>query len=136
MLCSAPPVRLSSPSRVCKSLKYKSSYYKGYDTSWQLPFDIIGRNGQKLNNKWSPHPVSYLSVAVDGFPNMFMALGPNSVIGAGLLMGILEFSVMYAVQATAKLQRERLKSMEAKASAVRDFDQYIEVIPPPASLKS
>ena len=67
---------------------------------------------------------------------MFMCLGPNSVIGAGLLLPILEFTVMYAVQATAKMQRERLKSMEAKASAVRDFDQYIEVITPPAPLKS
>ena len=73
--------------------------------------------------------MSYLSVAVDEFPNMFMALGPNSIIGAGLLMGILEFSVMYAVQAAAKMQRERLKSIEVKAKAVMDFDRYIEVRP-------
>ena len=66
-------------------------------------------------------------MAVDGFPNMFMSLGPNSVIGTGILLGILEAAVMYAVQATAKMQRERLKSMEPKASAVRDFDRYIEV---------
>ena len=66
-------------------------------------------------------------MCVDEFPNMFMALGPNSIIGAGLLMPILEFSVGYAVQAAAKMQRERLKSMEVKADAVRDFDQYIEV---------
>ena len=70
-----------------------------------------------------------MSVAVDEFPNMFMALGPNSIIGAGLLMGILEFSVMYAVQAAAKMQRERLKSIEVKAKAVMDFDRYIEVRP-------
>ena len=66
-------------------------------------------------------------MAVDGFPNMFMSLGPNSVIGTGILLGILEAAVMYAVQATAKMQRERLKSMEPKARAVRDFDRYIEV---------
>ena len=104
-----------------------TSRLTGYDTSWQLPFQIIGRNGVDLNEKWKPHPVSYLSVAVDEFPNMFMALGPNSIIGAGLLMGILEFSVMYAVQATAKLQRERLKSIEVKAQAVQAFDKYIDV---------
>lgn len=33
----------------------------------------------------------------------------------------------YAVQATLKLQRERLKSMEAKQEAVDDFDEYLEV---------
>ncbi|KAI1787765.1 FAD/NAD(P)-binding domain-containing protein [Ganoderma leucocontextum] len=98
----------------------------GYDTSWQLPFKIVGRNGVDLNEKWKPFPTSYLSMCVDGFPNMFMSLGPNSVIGAGVLLPILEFAVGYAVQATAKMQRERLKSMEVKLRAVQDFDKYIE----------
>ncbi|KAM5543782.1 hypothetical protein V8D89_002399 [Ganoderma adspersum] len=98
----------------------------GFDASWQLPFKIVGRNGVELNTKWKPYPTSYLSMCVDGFPNMFMSLGPNSVIGAGVLLPIIEYAVMYAVQATAKMQRERLKSMEVKLSAVKDFDNYIE----------
>ncbi|KAI0737196.1 flavin-binding monooxygenase [Daedaleopsis nitida] len=98
----------------------------GYDTSWQLPFKIIGRKGVDLNEKWKPYPTSYLSMCVDEFPNMFMCLGPNSIIGAGLLLPILEFTVMYAVQAAAKIQRERLKSMEVKPEAVKAFDEYIE----------
>ncbi len=101
--------------------------YTGYDTSWQLPFDIIGRNGVNLNEKWKPHPTSYLSMCVDEFPNMFMCLGPNSILGAGLVLPVLEYTVMYAVQATAKMQRERLKSIEAKPEVVRAFDDYIEV---------
>ena len=99
----------------------------GYETSFQLPFPIIGRGGLALNDQWTPHPVSYLSVAVDGFPNMFMSLGPNSVIGAGLLVPIIEYAIGYAVQATAKIQRERLKSMEVRAEVVREFDDYCEV---------
>ena len=66
-------------------------------------------------------------MAVDGFPNMFMCCGPNAVQGTGVLVGVLEVTILYAVQAIAKLQRERLKSMEPKVSAVRDFDRYIEV---------
>ncbi|TFK83066.1 FAD/NAD(P)-binding domain-containing protein [Polyporus arcularius HHB13444] len=98
----------------------------GYDVSWQLPFDIIGRNGVALNEKWKPYPTSYLGMCVDEFPNMFTVLGPNSLIGAGVLIPIIEAAVDYAVQATAKMQRERLKSIEVKVDAVRDFDQYIE----------
>ncbi len=101
--------------------------YTGFDASWQLPFKIIGRNGVDLNTKWKPHPTSYLSMCVDGFPNMFMSLGPNSVIGAGVLLPVIEAAVGYAVQATAKMQRERFKSMEVKLRAVQDFDRYIEV---------
>lgn len=92
-----------------------------------MPFQILGRGGIDINEKWKPHPVSYLSVAVDGFPNMFMTLGPNSGLASGMLTPLIEHQVMYAVQATAKLQRDRLKSMEVKPEAVRDFDQYIDV---------
>lgn len=66
-------------------------------------------------------------MAVDGFPNMFMSFGPNSGVGSGSLLALIEYQVMYAVQATAKLQRERLKSIEVKSEALRDFDQYLEV---------
>ena len=36
---------------------------------------------------------------------------------------------MYAVMATMKLQRERLKGIEAKPEAVNDFDAVIELGP-------
>lgn len=39
----------------------------------------------------------------------------------------MECQVEYAIQATLKLQRERLKSMEVKAEAVDDFEEYIDV---------
>lgn len=73
--------------------------------------------------------MSYLSIAVDGFPNLFMIAGPNSGPAAGSLIPLIEQQVMYAVQATAKLQRDRLKSIEVKPEAVQDFDQYLEVRP-------
>ncbi|KAI8971008.1 FAD/NAD-P-binding domain-containing protein [Trametes punicea] len=98
----------------------------GYDASYRLPMKILGRNGVDLNDKWTPHPVTYLSIAVDSFPNMFLLLGPNSNIATGSILANMEAQVKYAVQATAKLQRERLKSIEAKPEAVRDFDQYLE----------
>ncbi|KAI0737191.1 FAD/NAD-P-binding domain-containing protein [Daedaleopsis nitida] len=97
----------------------------GYDTSFQLPFEVVGRHGISLNQKWNPHPTSYLSVCVDGFPNMFMSLGPNSAVGSGSLLALIEFEVLYAVQAVAKMQRERLKSIEIKADAVKDYDEYL-----------
>lgn len=67
-----------------------------------------------------------MSIAVDGFPNMFQALGPNAGVGAGNLLLVMERQVDYAVAATLKVQRERLKSIEAKPEAVADFEEYIE----------
>ncbi|KAJ3753930.1 FAD/NAD-binding domain-containing protein [Lentinula raphanica] len=100
----------------------------GFDTSYKLPFAFIGRNGINLNDQFDPHPRTYLGIAVDGFPNWFAALGPNTGVGAGSLLIIIERQVDYAVAATLKMQRERIKSMEVKKKAVDDFDAYIEVI--------
>lgn len=58
---------------------------------------------------------------------MFQSIGPNSFIGAGNILLIMERQVDYAVAATLKLQRERLKSIEVKREAVDEFDKYIDV---------
>ncbi|KAI0704079.1 FAD/NAD-P-binding domain-containing protein [Earliella scabrosa] len=98
----------------------------GYDTSFQLPFKIIGRGGAELNARWRPYPVTYLTMCVDQFPNMFMVLGPNSATGSGSMLVMIEYEVMYAVQATLKMQRERLRSIEVRREALEDFDAYLE----------
>ncbi|KAJ7361384.1 hypothetical protein DFH08DRAFT_843982 [Mycena albidolilacea] len=98
----------------------------GFDTSYRLPFPIVGRGGVQLSDKYNPHPKSYLSIAVDGFPNWFQSNGPNSAVGSGSLLIVFERQVDYAVQATLKLQREHLKSIEIKPQAVADWDAYIE----------
>lgn len=71
--------------------------------------------------------MTYLSVCTDGFPNWFNSLGPNSLVGAGSLLLLIEREVEYAAAALLKMQRERLKSIEVKREAVEDFDQYLEV---------
>ncbi|KAI5825444.1 FAD/NAD(P)-binding domain-containing protein [Schizophyllum commune Tattone D] len=102
----------------------------GYDTSFQLGFPFIGKEGVDLKDKYTPHPRTYLAVAVDGFPNWFQSFGPNSGGGSGSLTATIEAQIGYAVKATAKLQRERLKSLDVKKEAVDDFDEYLEAFFP------
>ncbi|NJP92609.1 NAD(P)/FAD-dependent oxidoreductase [Nonomuraea sp. FMUSA5-5] len=40
--------------------------------------DIRGRGGRDIRTHWKDGPTSYLGVATEGFPNLFMVLGPNS----------------------------------------------------------
>ncbi len=40
--------------------------------------DIRGSDGQKLREKWAGGPVTYLGIAVSGFPNLVMLAGPQS----------------------------------------------------------
>ena len=99
----------------------------GYDTSFQYPFPIIGRGGVDIRSKWTPYPQTYLSICVDGFPNWFFSLGPNSAVGSGSLLALVEQQVEYAVAAAMKMQRERLKSVEVKAKSAGDYGRYVEV---------
>ncbi|KAJ3480196.1 hypothetical protein NLI96_g8512 [Meripilus lineatus] len=98
----------------------------GYDTTFHLPFPIIGKNGISLQDKWTPHPTTYLSTCIDDFPNYFFSLGPNSAVGSGSLLAVIEHQVDYAVMVGMKMQRERLKSVVVKKGAVEDFDEYLE----------
>ncbi|EIW74531.1 FAD/NAD(P)-binding domain-containing protein [Coniophora puteana RWD-64-598 SS2] len=98
----------------------------GYDTNYQYPFPIVGRNGKTLQDHYTPHPVTYLSLCTDGFPNWFNTLGPNSAIGSGALLCVIEKEVEYAAKVVQKMQRERIKSIDVKREAVEDFDRYLQ----------
>jgi cation diffusion facilitator CzcD-associated flavoprotein CzcO len=98
----------------------------GFDTTYKLPFPLIGRNNLTLSQAYTPHPRTYMSLAVHGFPNWFQFLGPNSGVGAGSLLVLIEKQVDYAVEAVGKIQREWIKSMEPTKDAVDDFDEYLE----------
>ncbi|WP_019928595.1 NAD(P)/FAD-dependent oxidoreductase [Nocardia sp. BMG111209] len=41
--------------------------------------DVRGSGGRTLREHWSEAPTTYLGVATNGFPNLFMVFGPNSV---------------------------------------------------------
>ena len=98
----------------------------GFDTSFQGRFPIIGRNGQNLQDRYRTRPETYLSVSVDGFPNFFQSLGPNSGLGNGSLLIILEAVQLYVGQILRKLATENVKTIEPKTVAVKNFTDYCD----------
>lgn len=98
----------------------------GFNTSAPPPFPVEGRDGQTVQQRFTPYPESYLSMGLDGFPNMFMLVGPNSVIGTGSLTIMLESFGDYIIKCIRKIQKENIKTMEPKAEAVRDFSTCVE----------
>ncbi|KAF5707179.1 monooxygenase [Fusarium mundagurra] len=97
----------------------------GFQTNYTPPFPVVGKQGVTLKEKFDPFPATYLTMTVDGFPNYFMMLGPNSAIGAGSLTCLLEAEGDYIVKCIRKLQKEDYITMEPKASRVQDFADYI-----------
>ena len=102
----------------------------GFDTSFQNRFPIYGVNGTSLNEAWRDCPSSYLGMTVDGFPNHFMSLGPNSGLGTGNLLMVLERQSTYFGACLAKMQTQNISAMTPKPTAVQNFtdfcDQYFK----------
>ncbi|KAI9510792.1 FAD/NAD-P-binding domain-containing protein [Russula earlei] len=102
----------------------------GFDTSFRYPFSVVGRGGYTLSERWAPAtdvagPEAYLSLAVDGFPNLFICGGPNSGVTSGSFVTLAEHVVGYVVEAVRKMQRERLRSMEVRREAAEDWSSYV-----------
>ncbi|KAL0258800.1 hypothetical protein SLS55_006304 [Diplodia seriata] len=79
-----------------------------------------------LRDHWRHRATSYLSLATDGFPNLFMMLGPNSAIGSGSLTMMIESTGDYIVRCVRKIQRDNVRSMAVNPRRVRDFTQYVD----------
>lgn len=97
----------------------------GFVTSAVPPFPVTGKGGVELAHKFSPFPQTYLTVAVDAFPNYFIMMGPNSGIGAGSLNPVIEAEGDYIIKCIRKLQREDYVSMAPKRARVEDFSDYV-----------
>ena len=98
----------------------------GFDTTFTPRFPIFGRNGVSLARRWKETPETYLSFAVDGFPNYFICLGPNASLGEGNLLLLIEQEINYFTQCVLKMQRDSIRSMSVSNRAVRQFTTYCD----------
>lgn len=98
----------------------------GFDTTFCPRFTVIGKNGASLGDKWKKVPSTYLSLATDGFPNYFISLGPNSALGSGNLLLLIEKIIDYITFCLAKLQRDNIQSMSPRHEAVETFVRYCD----------
>ncbi|VDC04248.1 unnamed protein product [Peniophora sp. CBMAI 1063] len=97
----------------------------GFDTSFHYPFMVTGLHDD-LSERWGTHghASAYLSLAVDGFPNMFLGLGPGSYITSGHLVSVLEAEARYIADIVGRMQREGIGSVEVRADAVAGWEEH------------
>jgi cation diffusion facilitator CzcD-associated flavoprotein CzcO len=98
----------------------------GFDTTNRNGLPIYGINGVKLQDRWHDYPETYMTMAVDKFPNMFMSLGPNSAVGSGNLLILIESFAEYIAKALAKMQTENIRTMQPTKTAVQSFSKFCD----------
>lgn len=65
----------------------------GFDTSFKPRFPVIGPEGNNLQDQWKDEAQSYFGLAVAGFPNYLIFLGPNCPIGNGPVLSAIGKSI-------------------------------------------
>ncbi|HZR37595.1 MAG TPA: NAD(P)/FAD-dependent oxidoreductase [Nevskia sp.] len=102
-------------------------YGTGFAASQFLaPMDLKGADGQSLRALWQNGAEAYLGVGVAGFPNFFMLYGPNTNLGAGSIIYMLEAQGRYIAGCAALLRSRGLKSLEVKAEAQRRYNEEVQ----------
>ena len=90
------------------------------------PMAIRGRGGLDLNDAWRDGAEAYLGLAVSGFPNMFMLYGPNTNLGAGSIITMLESQIGYVVEAVEGLRRSGAPWMDVREDVQTEFNREVQ----------
>lgn len=70
----------------------------GFDAhAFMRPMTVTGRDGLTVERLWAHGPKAHLGVALPGFPNLFMLMGPHSPVGNYSLTAIAEAQAGYIV---------------------------------------
>ncbi|WP_431241087.1 flavin-containing monooxygenase (plasmid) [Mycolicibacterium aichiense] len=90
-------------------------------TSFVPSVAITGRGGRTLADAWSQRAVAFLGLSVPDFPNMFLVYGPNTNLGSGSIIYMLEAQADHIVDAVDQLSQTSARVIEVKAATYRKF---------------
>lgn len=86
--------------------------------------DITGARGLSIADAWRNGAEAYLGLAVAGFPNMFVLVGPNSGLGRNSMIFIIESQVRYVLKCLDLIAKEGVLAVSDQAQ--RDFNADLQ----------
>lgn len=88
----------------------------------------IGCGGKSLKDHWVDGPKTYLGIAVDGFPNMFIVTGPGSPSVLSNMVTSVEQNVDWVADCMNRLEAQGVRSIEATPEAVEEWTAEVSAI--------
>jgi cation diffusion facilitator CzcD-associated flavoprotein CzcO len=85
--------------------------------------DIRGLGGVKLKDKWKGGPQTFVGVQVEGFPNMFMLVGPHTALGN--IPRSIEYNVDWVTRLIGYMRERNLTRADARPEAVAAWTDYV-----------
>jgi cation diffusion facilitator CzcD-associated flavoprotein CzcO len=86
--------------------------------------EVAGPAGATLRETWSHGVTAHRTVAVPGFPNFFLLLGPNSGLGHNSVILMIEAQVNYVMQLMERISEGA--TIEPSPDAARAYDERLQ----------
>ncbi|KAI9258170.1 hypothetical protein BDA99DRAFT_515428 [Phascolomyces articulosus] len=95
----------------------------GYDVQGFLGnLTVQGKHKQTLNDMWEDSfPEMYKTTCINGYPNMFIILGPSSILGHNSVLVMTETQVNYIVQGLKMMIKQKLVAFDPMKKAQDKF---------------
>jgi len=99
----------------------------GYDglTGALTAFDVVGKRGETVNQKWKDGAHSYMGLMLEGFPNLFMTTGPTGPAALANIVRISENDVDWIAALMTHMDEKGLASVEPTQAAE---DAWMELV--------
>jgi cation diffusion facilitator CzcD-associated flavoprotein CzcO/acetyl esterase/lipase len=95
-------------------------------TEFLAPIGVRGAGGQQLAAVWRDGARAYLGITVPGFPNMFLLYGPNTNLGSGSVVHMLESQARYVGSAVDLLAAGLARSLEVRSDVADGYDRWTQ----------
>jgi cation diffusion facilitator CzcD-associated flavoprotein CzcO len=88
---------------------------------------LRGRGGRVLADVWRENGAgAYLGTTINGFPNLFTLVGPNTGLGHNSLVFMIESQIAYVLDALRYMKAGDLAAMEVREDAVASFNEDLQ----------
>ncbi|MHB8693177.1 MAG: flavin-containing monooxygenase [Solirubrobacteraceae bacterium] len=84
----------------------------------------------RLSDAWADGPRGYATVAVAGFPNLFMAMGPNTPVNDSSMFNVAETQVGYAMNLIERWRRREFDAIAPTREATDRFNAELRAALP------
>jgi cation diffusion facilitator CzcD-associated flavoprotein CzcO len=92
-------------------------------TDFLAPIRIRGAGGRDLAGAWRNGARAYLGITVPDFPNMFLMYGPNTNLGSGSIIYMLESQARYVGSAIGLLAEGRAGQLAVRSDVEDAYDR-------------
>jgi cation diffusion facilitator CzcD-associated flavoprotein CzcO len=96
-------------------------------TEFLAPLQIRGLGGRTLQEAWQAGAEAYYGISVAGFPNFMVLYGPNTNLGSGSIIFMLEQQQRHVVRLIRARQAAGWRYVDVRAEAQAAWAQEIRV---------